>query len=173
MAHRGADDFAEIVGAVAVQFECPLYGFVQRGCGVLDEAEAGADARREVRFVGIHDRVGKAAGGAHHGGRAVLQRIELVQPAGFVPAGHQEQVAAGFDEVGELFVEPQVQADFVRVAVFELLQFVVVLGVTFAEKHQLTAHVQEPRCRTHHQINPLLAHEAGDHAQNRCVRFDG
>src|ERR1017187_3975552 len=51
------------------------------------------------------DGIIQPAGGANHRHRAVMQAVDLVQPAGFVTAGHQENVRPGLDAVRQSVVE--------------------------------------------------------------------
>ena len=81
--------------------------------------------------------------GADYGWGAVLQAVELVQPARLVAARHQKQVAAGLDQVRQRLVEAEVQADFCGVLPLELQQLVVVLGVALAKKDEPAAEVEE------------------------------
>ena len=59
----------------------------------------GAGGQRLLVEVG--DRVDQPAGGPHDRHRAVLEAVQLVQPAGLEAAGHDEDVGAGLDPVGQ------------------------------------------------------------------------
>ena len=54
----------------------------------------------------------QAPGGANHRHCAVAQAVDLVQAAGFVVAGHQEHVGAGFDPVGKRGIVADLHAHF-------------------------------------------------------------
>src|SRR5207253_11015480 len=41
----------------------------------------------------------KTSGGPHNRDRAVLETVDLIQPAGFIARGHQEHVSPRFDSV--------------------------------------------------------------------------
>ena len=59
----------------------------------------------ELESRALFDGIIQAAGGANHRNGAVPQAIDLVQPAGFVAAGHQEDVRPGLDAVRQTVVE--------------------------------------------------------------------
>src|SRR6202030_3671431 len=79
-----------------------------RGPGILHKPETGSSAVLDVeRF----NRIIESAGGPHNWHRTILQTIDLVQAAGFVPRRHQEHVRASFDVVRHRIVVSNLNAD--------------------------------------------------------------
>ena len=72
---------------------------------------AGAFDVRGLRTAVADNRVGQAARLADDRHRAVLQAVHLVQAAGLEAAGHEENVAAGLDAVGQGVGELQPHGD--------------------------------------------------------------
>ncbi len=55
-------------------------------------------------------RVRESAGITHNRNGPVTQAVHLIEAARFIARGHQENVAAGFDQVRERLIEPQAVA---------------------------------------------------------------
>ncbi len=74
-----------------------------------------------LRVVGVEHGVRQAAGRAHDGHGAVLERDHLGQAARLEQAGHHDHLRAGIDQVGEFLVEAQLEVA-VGVVVVMLLE---------------------------------------------------
>src|SRR5690606_29314809 len=112
--HAGAAELVHVRGAVVVGGAGPADGVVEgAGGGVLKE-QPGAGA---VGFLVLCHGVDEAAGGARHRHGAVAHRVELGQPAGLGAARHDEKIAAGDDQPGEVGVVANVRADASSVVV--------------------------------------------------------
>ena len=75
------------------------------------ELQAGRDARRQRRLVGVHDGVGEAADARDDRRGAIAQRAELRQAAGLEARGNDQEIDAGLDEMRELLVIAEHAAD--------------------------------------------------------------
>lgn len=84
--------------------------------GVLPEGESVAPARLRVE---VSDGVSEAAGVSHDGDSPVAQADHLAEAARLVAGGHEEEIRACVDEVGQRIVEPQEQAQLIRILLGE------------------------------------------------------
>ena len=115
---------------LATELERSLHGRQQGLRGVLVELEAGAFAGADI--VGF-DGVVEAAGGADDGDGAVLERVDLVEAAGFVARGHEEHVGAGLDAVRHLIVVSDLDGEAAGILADETAEEILVILVSGAE----------------------------------------
>ena len=85
----------------------------QREGGRVFELKAGAFASA---FNVLLDRVDQPAGRAHDGRRAIAHGVELGEAAGFGPARHDEEIAAGLNEFREFRIKSHMEPEFTREA---------------------------------------------------------
>ena len=81
----------------------PPDGVEKRPSRDLPEFESGAGTGP---FIVVFHRVVQAAGGADDGQGAIEGRVHLVQAARLEERGHEKEVAAGLDQVGEFGKKP-------------------------------------------------------------------
>jgi hypothetical protein len=132
---------------------------------VEHEARALAGARIERC-----DGVGEPARIAHDRRRPVALRVHLVQAAGLVQRGHEEEVHAGLDHVRELLVEALPQHGAARELVPELAQEALVARVAVPERDEARiARREHARQGALEQLDALLVREPRDDAERRRV----
>ena len=112
-----------------------LWTTTRRGRGNGQEAEARRSAGGEIFVGGIDDGVGQTSGRSHHGHRAVLQAVNLIQAAGLVPRRHQENIRAGFDLVRKEVVIRHFHVEFGGIDPSQLAEQFFVFRFTRAEGH--------------------------------------
>ena len=136
----------------------------RRGVEII-EYDAGAGA---VCGVVVLDRIGESTGAAHDRHRAVAQAVHLVEPAGLVERGHEEQVARRLDPVRELLVVAALEHHPPREERAQPGEELLVLRLAAAEcgARQL-ARTQHLGQRLEHQLDALLRGEAADDAGER------
>ena len=78
------------------------------------ELDAGRHPRRYRRLVRVDDRVGEAADTGDDRQGAIAESAELGQAARLEPRGHDDEISAGLEEMGELLVVADDAADRVR-----------------------------------------------------------
>ena len=125
---------------------------------VVGEGKSGAGA---LEFIVRFHRVLKSAGLAHNGHRAVPQRHQLAQTAGFKQRRHQERIAA------RVYLARQ------GVGIINLRRNPVLILPCIVAEHVLVALVSGPQ---HHQLHVLAAqliHHALDQVQSLLVRQAG
>ena len=137
---------------------------------VVQEGEAVAVAG--VLIVGQHG-VPQAAGLAGDGQRAVAQRDQLGQAAGLEQRGHQEQVRRGVELVGQHVVHLEVGGHLLGVLPLGPAEQVHIAALAHAQHHQLGAGVHDLRQHALHQVQALLAGQAGDHGDHRDIGVHG
>src|SRR5665213_2062151 len=82
------------------------------------------------------DGIIETAGCPYYRNSAIAKTVHLVQAAGFVAAGHQENVAARFDAMSETVIETDLQTDAPRIVRIQVAEHFLNVGIAAAEHHQ-------------------------------------
>ena len=108
----------------------------------------------------------------HDRQRAVPERVELVEPAGLEPAGHEEHVGPALDAVGESVVEADLHRDARRVPLGKGAELLLQRRVTHSEQHELQPAVQQPGQRLDEEVVAFLVREPADGGGQERVLVD-
>ena len=146
--HRLGDDILHIEGAVIGENEA---------VAVLLAQLAGADG------------VGQAAGLTHDRHRTVAHGDHLRKSAGLGAGGHQEEVAAGIDAVGQGLIVTDIGAKTAFIAVFRIAEEIFILPVAAAQDHQLAARLHHNIQALADEVNALVAHQTAHHGDKRHI----
>ncbi len=135
------------------------------------ELHAGRDARRQRRLVGVDHGVGEAADARHQRRRAIAQRAELRQAAGLEARRHDEEIDAGLDQMRERLVIADDAADLRRDSAAAMARKPCSsMRLARAEQRQLAAALDQARQAGEQQVEPLLARQPRDDAEQRRRR---
>ena len=127
------------------------------------ELEAGAFAGADI--VGL-DGVVESADGADDGNGAVLERVDLVEAAGFVARGHEEHVGAGLDAVRHVIVVSDLDGEAARILADETAEEILVILVSGAENDDGNILVRQAVGGEGDEIEALLGGKARDDADD-------
>mmetsp|Transcript_22648 Transcript_22648/g.73632 ORF Transcript_22648/g.73632 Transcript_22648/m.73632 type:complete len:588 (+) Transcript_22648:108-1871(+) len=122
-----------------------------------------------VRAVVVEDGVAETANRVHHRHRAIVHRVELVQTAWLVPGRHEKNVCAGGDAVRHLVAEADPRAHLVPVPALHVVEPVLQVLASAAEKDELDVLVHEEILRVEDEVDPFLLVEAPDEAEDDGV----
>ncbi len=134
---------------------------------VLREGESVAPAGAPIP--GRH-RVSQPARRMHDRDGPVPQAVELVQAAGLEPRRHQEEVAAGLDDMGQPLVEADPHADAIGIPIRQPQPLLLEPPGTAAEQDEGGAGGRQPIPNPGQQIEALLLDQPGDHADQRAAQ---
>ena len=129
------------------------------------EAGPGAGA-----FVVVLHSVHQAAGGAHDGQGSVALAVHLAQPTRLIARGHEQEVTACLDPVGEAILKTDVGAELVTPAGTHRREKLFRLPVTRAEQDHLQIPTQDVIERVRQHIKALLRCETPDQAEKGHIR---
>ena len=137
LTHAGIDELFPDVRVVAVTGDSALQGGGQGLGGVVMEVVAGGTSSSQCLGSDIDDRVDQSARGMDDGNCPVAKAVELVEPARFVTAGHDEDVGAGFDAVRLSFIEGERHVEAIGMGLHQLAEASFDGGVARAEDDPL------------------------------------
>src|SRR3569832_1691008 len=131
-AHAVLNESPPARGLVAIESQRAAHG-VEQGARARNVENK---TRRLVDpLVEIDNGVGEPARAPHQRRRAVAQAVDLIEAAGLVTRGHQEEIGAGLDAVGERFAETDADVTALRIVRGQrregLLEGLVVVVVVF------------------------------------------
>ena len=116
------------------------------------------------------DRVVESAGGAHHRYGSIAHAVDLVQPAGLVARGHQEDVAARFNLVRQGIVIGDLHGEFLRILLVQLAEQLFILAVAAAQHHHDQVLPGQAIGHLENQIESLLGGKARHDSHHRQLR---
>ena len=156
----------EEIGFPAEEFDGPITGIAEGPR--IESAEDKSSAVPCFRHV-VLDGIGQAADFMDNGKGAIFEAIHLGQATRLIPGRHEEKIGPGNDVMGELFIEPDQNADLFRKPMGEIAKIAFHFRIARAENHEADILREQPLRDVPDQIDPLLAGEAGDTAEDRHV----
>src|SRR2546425_1269637 len=102
--HAIDHELAKMIRELVVTADGPPQRRLDPGVVGIVEHISVALVQRPAGIVLVKDRISQSPHRAHDGHRAVTERDELRQSARLIPAGHDDHVGAGVNEMGQLLV---------------------------------------------------------------------
>jgi len=147
----------------------PLLFVVEGGEGTVDgieeslrrvgrELESSACAKAGIPF--LHSVV-ESAGRTHNGHGSILEGVDLVEAAGLEAAGHEENIRAGFDFVGEGIVVTNLDGEAARVCISKVPEKLFVLRFAGSESDDCYIALCKAAGNLLKQVEAFLRSEAG------------
>lgn len=101
LAHARFDDAFPDVRLVPERVARASQSGVQFVDVIVVKSKSGCRMIYDRPIICVHDGIDEPARPANDGDSAVSQAVKLIEPAWFVPTGHDEHVGAGLDLVGD------------------------------------------------------------------------